>query len=170
MKTLATKVGNLVGSLLASSLDGGDGSDVGGGLGDERLVDVRDDTTASNGGLDEGVELLVTANGEQQVPGRDTLHLQVLASIAGKLEHLSAEVLHDGGGVDGSSGTDALLGVHAVLEETVDTTDGELETGPGRPGLGSALGGRGLWRNDVCVCLCVCFCGGKEGRKEGEES
>jgi len=75
-----------VGSLLSSSLDGGDGCNVGGCLGDERLVDVRDDTTTSDGGLDECVELLVTTNGEQQVPGSDTLHLQVLASVTGELE------------------------------------------------------------------------------------
>jgi hypothetical protein len=31
---------------------------------DERLVDVRDDTTTSDRGLDEGVQLLVTTNGE----------------------------------------------------------------------------------------------------------
>ena len=76
-----------MGSLLASGLDGGDGGNVGGGLGDEGLVDVGDDTTTGNGGLDECVELLVTTNGEQQVPGRDTLHLQVLACVTSELEN-----------------------------------------------------------------------------------
>lgn len=120
---------NLVSSLLASSLDRSDGGNVGGGLGDEGLVDVGNDTTASNGGLDEGIKLLITTNGEQQVPGCDTLHLQVLAGVTGELEHFGAKVLHDGRGVDGSSGTDTLLGVDTVLEETVDTTDRELKTG-----------------------------------------
>ena len=54
------------------------------------------------------------------------------------------EVLHDGGGVDSGRGADTLLGVHAGLEETVDTTDGELEPGTAGPGLGRALRGRGL--------------------------
>ena len=37
------------------------------------------------------------------------------------------------------------LGVVALLEETVDTTDGELETGLGRAALGLAAGvARGL--------------------------
>jgi len=46
------------------------------GLVDERLVDVRDDAAARDGGLDQGVQLLVTADGELQVAGRDALDLQ----------------------------------------------------------------------------------------------
>lgn len=47
------------------------------------LVDVRDDTTAADGGLDEGVELLITADGKLQVARRDTLHLEVLRAAPG---------------------------------------------------------------------------------------
>ena len=47
---------------------------------DERLVDVRDHAAASNGGLDERVELLVTADGELEVAGRDALDLWVSGS------------------------------------------------------------------------------------------
>ena len=43
---------------------------------DERLVDVRDDTSARDGGLDQRVQLLITADRELQVAGRDALHLQ----------------------------------------------------------------------------------------------
>lgn len=50
-----------------------------GGLVDERLVDVRDHTTAGDGSLDEGVELLVTTDGELQVAGSDALHLLLSA-------------------------------------------------------------------------------------------
>ena len=39
-------------------------------------MDVGDDTTARDGRLDEGVELLVTADGELQVTRRDALHLK----------------------------------------------------------------------------------------------
>ena len=63
-------------------------------------MDVGDHTTASDGGLDEGVQLLVTADGEQQVTGGDSLHLKILASITGKLEHLSSQVLEDCGRID----------------------------------------------------------------------
>ena len=54
---------------------------------DQRLVDVRDDTAARDGGLDERVELLVAADGELQVARRDTLHLEVLGRIARELQH-----------------------------------------------------------------------------------
>ena len=46
-----------------------------GGLVDERLVDVGDHTTTGDGGLDQGVELLVTADGELEVAGGDALDL-----------------------------------------------------------------------------------------------
>jgi len=79
------------------------------GLGDEGLVYVGDNTTTSDGGLDEGVELLVTTDSEQQVTRSNTLYLQVLASITGQLKHLGSEVLHDGRGIHGSGGTNTLL-------------------------------------------------------------
>ena len=47
----------------------------------QRAVDVRQDTTEGDGGTDEGVELLVTTNGELQVAGRDTLNLEILGSV-----------------------------------------------------------------------------------------
>ena len=51
-----------------------------GGLVDERLVDVGDHTTTGDGRLDQGVELLVTADGELEVAGRDALDLWVFGS------------------------------------------------------------------------------------------
>ena len=42
---------------------------------------MRQDTTESDGGTDEGVELLVAANGELQVAGGDTLDLEVLGCV-----------------------------------------------------------------------------------------
>ena len=57
-------------------------------LADERFVDVRNDTAAGNGGLDEGVQLFVTTDGQLQVPGSDTLHFQIFGSISSQLENL----------------------------------------------------------------------------------
>lgn len=132
--------------LLARRLGGGDGGRLscGRGLVDEGLVDVGDNTTSGNGCLDEGVELLVSSDGQKKMSGRDTLHLEVLAGIAGKLKHLCGEVLHDGGSVDRRGGTHSLLGMHASLQESVDTTDRELQAGSRGPGLGRALAGRRL--------------------------
>lgn len=106
---------------------------------DQRLVDVRDHTTAGDRRLDQTVQLLVSADGELQVARRDTLHLQILGRVAGQLEDLSGQVLEDGGGVDGRRGTDASVAGRAVLQVPMDTTDGELESCPGRAGHGLCL-------------------------------
>ena len=53
--------------------------------------DVGDDAAAGDGGLDEGVQLLVTADGQLQVARCDTLHLQVLGGVASQLQHLQGE-------------------------------------------------------------------------------
>lgn len=71
-----------------------------GRLEDQSLVDVRDDTTAGNSSLDEGVELFVTSDGELQMSGCNSLHLQVLAGVSGELKNLSGQVLEDGCSVD----------------------------------------------------------------------
>ena len=51
-------------------------------------MDVRDDSTSSDGGLDQGVQLLVSPDRQLEMPGSDPLHLQVLRRIAGQLKHL----------------------------------------------------------------------------------
>jgi hypothetical protein len=47
--------------------------------------------SARDGGLDERVELLVSTDGELQMAGSDTLHLQILGGVSGKLKHLLGE-------------------------------------------------------------------------------
>ncbi len=49
---------------------------------------------------------------------------------------MNGYLLHDGGQVDGRSGTNP-LGVVAVLEKAMDATNGILESGARRPRLGS---------------------------------
>lgn len=42
-------------------------------------------TASSDGGLDEGVQLLVSTDGELQVTGGDTLHLEIFRGVARQL-------------------------------------------------------------------------------------
>lgn len=97
-------------------------------LHDEGFVDVGDHTTASNGSLDQGVKFFVSANGQLQVARSDSLHLQVLGSVACKLEYLGGEVLKYGSSVDSRRGTDTAVRAHSALQESVNSSDGELDT------------------------------------------
>ena len=95
------------------------------------LVNVGEDTTLGDGDVaEELVQLLIVADGELKVTRDDTGLLVVAGSVASQLEDLSSQVLENGSEVDGSAGTDT-LGVVALAEETVDTTNGERETGLG---------------------------------------
>lgn len=89
-------------------------------------MDVRDDTTTSNGGLDESIQFFITTNGELQVTGCNTLDLQVLAGISSQFQDFGGQVFEDGGRVDSRGSTDTVSLVNRVLEETMDTTYGEL--------------------------------------------
>ena len=51
-------------------------------------MNVGNDSTSGDGGLDEGVELLVSSDGQLQMAGGDTLHFQIFASVACQLKHL----------------------------------------------------------------------------------
>ena len=98
-------------------------------LEEERAVDVRQDTTEGDRGVDEGVEFLVTADRELQVSGRDALDFEVLGRVSGQFQHFGSKVFEDGGHIDGGFGADAHLVLGLRLEETLHTTAGELERG-----------------------------------------
>ena len=80
-------------------------------------MNVRDDTAAGDSRLDKGIELLVATDGELKMARGDALHLEILARVTGKLEHLGGEVLEDGRRVDSRGST------HALLYETKRTRD-----------------------------------------------
>ena len=103
-------------------------------LGQEDGVDVGEHTSGRDGdSAEELVELLVVLDGEGDVAGHDAGLLVVAGGVAGELEDLGAEVLEDGGEVDGRAGSHA-GGVLALAEVAADTADGELKPGLGRRG------------------------------------
>ena len=107
-------------------------------------MNVRNHTSTGNGSLDEGIEFFISTNGELQVTRSDTLDLEVLAGISGQLEDFGSEVLQNGRSVNGGGGSDTVSLVDRVLEETVDTTDGELKSSLARTRLRGLLGCRSL--------------------------
>lgn len=108
-------------------------------LGQKDGLDVWQDTTLGdrNAGQ-EFVQLLVVTDGQLEVT-RDYSRLLVVAGgVAGQLENLSGQVLHDGCQVDWRTGTDA-LGVVTLAEQTVNSADRELKTSTAGPALRLSL-------------------------------
>mmetsp|Transcript_33200 Transcript_33200/g.95297 ORF Transcript_33200/g.95297 Transcript_33200/m.95297 type:complete len:213 (-) Transcript_33200:289-927(-) len=62
--------------------------------GQQGLVDVRDDAAPGDRRLDQGVKLLVSADGQREVPRGDALGLVVFGHVACELEDLCSQVLH----------------------------------------------------------------------------
>ena len=94
-------------------------------------VDVGQNSSGGDGhGGQELAQLLVIPDGELDVPWDDPGLLVVPGGVSGQLEDLSGEVLHDGGHVDGSAGSDT-LSIVTLPQQTVDTSDGELKSSPG---------------------------------------
>ena len=89
-------------------------------LANERLVDVGDDTTTSDGSLDQRVQLLVPSDGELQMPGGDPLDLQVLGCVASQLQHLSSQVLQDSRAVYSSGGSNTTRREGTTLQVTMN--------------------------------------------------
>lgn len=64
-------------------------------------MDERELSSASDGGLDEAVELLVSLDCQQQVSWSDSLDTVVLRNVACQLEDFGSDVFQDGGTADG---------------------------------------------------------------------
>lgn len=98
-------------------------------MGKRTLVDVGQHTALGDGDVTQQlVQLLIVADGELQVAGDDTGLLVVAGGVASQLENLGSEILEDGSQVDRGTSTDT-LGIVALAQETVDTTDGERQAG-----------------------------------------
>lgn len=123
---------------------------------DERFVDVRNDATAGDRCLDETVQLLVTTDGELQMSGRDSLYFEILGSVSRQLEHLSSQVFQDSRTINSSGGADSSVRRRPRLEMSMNSADGELETGFSGPGHGL-----GLHFTGILACFAAChfrFC------------
>jgi len=118
-------------------------------------VDVGQDTTLGDGDMSEQlVQLLVVADGELKVARDDTGLLVVTSSVSSQFEDFSSQVLEDSCEVDGSTSTDT-LGIVALAEVTVDTTDRELKTCLGRA-RGRVLGSRSRLATGFAARHCDC--------------
>jgi len=122
-------------------------------------VNVGKDTALGDRDMAEQlVQLLIVPDSELEMAGDDACLLVIAGSVASQLEDLSCEIFKDGSQIDGSTGTDT-LSVVALAEQTVDTTDGECQTGLGGTGL-RILGTAGLAAGFAASSHCVRELGG----------
>lgn len=111
---------------------------------DQRFVDVRDDTSTGNGGLDQSIQFFITSDGKLQMARCDTLDFEILAGISSQLQNFGGEVFQNSRGVYSSGSSHSMTLVHRILQETMDTTDGKLKAGLGTSRLRGLLAGWGL--------------------------
>ena len=89
-------------------------------------MDVWDNTTTSNGGLDQGIQFFITSDCKLQMSWCDSLNFKILGSVTSELQDLSGQVLKDGSTVDSGGGSDSAAGADSALQESVDSSDWEL--------------------------------------------
>ena len=89
-------------------------------------MNVRDNTSTSDGSLDKGVELLITSDSKLQVSWGDSLDLKIFGSVTSELKDLSGQVLEDGSTVDCRCGSDSAVGTHSVFQNSMNSSDWEL--------------------------------------------
>lgn len=93
---------------------------------DQRLVDVRDHTSTSDGSFYQSVQFFITSDGKLKVPWSNSAHLQIFGSISCQLQNLSSQVFQNRSTVDSSSGTNSAMGTNSGLQESVNSTNREL--------------------------------------------
>jgi len=94
----------------------------------ECTVDMWQDTSERDRRTDEGIEFFVSADGELQVARGNTLDFEILGSVSCKLQNFSGKVFKNGCDIDGGLGSNTHLVLGVVLQETLNTTAGELKT------------------------------------------
>lgn len=100
-------------------------------LGQKHSLDVGEDTSLGNGHSGEKfVQLLVVADGQLQVTGDDSRLLVVTGGVSCQLQDLSGQVLEHGSEVHGGTSSNT-LGVVALAQQSVDTSNRELQSSTG---------------------------------------
>lgn len=90
---------------------------------------MRDHTATSYCSFDESIELFIPTNCELQMSGRNTLHLKILACIAGQLQHFCSKVFQDSGRVHSCCSTNSSIRCNSWLQKAVDSTYWKLQEG-----------------------------------------
>ena len=127
-------------------------------LGQKYGLDVREDTSLSDGDSSKQlVQLFVVTDGQLEVTGDDPGLLVVTGCVTSQLEDLSCQILHHCSHVHWGSSSNA-LSIVSLAEQTVDTSNRELESSTAGSRLGLSLhltSFTASGHDDVVVVYCV---------------
>ena len=127
-------------------------------LGEEYGLDVRQYTALGDGHTgEELVQFLVVADGQLKMTGDDPCLLVVTGGVTSQLEDLSCQILHHCSHVHWGSSSNT-LGIVSLTEQTVDTSNRELESSTAGSRLGLSLhltSFTASGHDDVVVVYCV---------------
>ena len=108
---------------------------LGGLFGEEDGLNVGQNSSLSDSNpTKQFVQLFVVSDGELEVARDDSGLFVVPGGVSGQFEDFGGKILHDGGEIDRSTGTNT-GGVVSTSQMAVDTADRKLETSPDRPSL-----------------------------------
>ena len=109
-------------------------------LGQKDSLDVGKDTSLSDGdSRQEFVQFFVVSDSELKMSRYDSCLLVVSGSVTSQLQDFSRQVLEDSSQVDWCARADS-VSVVSLAEESMNTTDRELESSSEGSGLGLGLG------------------------------
>lgn len=91
-------------------------------------MDVRNNTTSSNGSLDQGVELFITSDGKLQMSWSNSLDFEIFGCVTCKLENLSSQVLKNGSAINCGSSSNSIVSANFALQESMDSSNWELNS------------------------------------------
>ena len=108
---------------------------LGGLFGEEDGLNVGQNSSLSDSNpAEEFVKLFVVSDSELEVARDDSGLFVVPGGVSGQFEDFGGKILHDGGEIDRSTGTNP-GGVVSTSQMAVDTADRKLETSPDRSSL-----------------------------------
>ena len=97
-----------------------------GGFHDQSLVNVWDNTTTSDGSLDQSVKFFISSDSQLKMSWRDSLHFKILRSVTCEFKNFSCQVLEDRSAVNCGGGSNSGVGTYSALQESMNSTDWEL--------------------------------------------
>jgi hypothetical protein len=97
-----------------------------GGFHNKSLVDMWDNTTTSDGSLDQSVKFFISSDSQLEMSWCDSLHFKILRSVSCEFENFSCQVLEDRSAVNCGGGTNSGVGTYSALQESMNSTDWEL--------------------------------------------